>query len=73
MDRTTQDSDPHGRHFIITLLRDTTAGDIMHSLAPRGGGCVVHVCWGEGRRCLLDERDVMWEVAKGCWLEVVDA
>ncbi|KAL2109941.1 hypothetical protein VUR80DRAFT_1807 [Thermomyces stellatus] len=71
-DYTTQDTDPHGRSFTITLMPDTSAGDIMHSLAPPRSGCEVHVCWGEGRRCLLDPRDDMWEVAKMCWLEVVD-
>lgn len=72
-DCTTHDSDPHGRTFTITITPETAAGDIMYSLAPPRSRCVVLICWGDGRRCLLDPRDDMLEVARRCWLEVVDA
>ncbi|SPO03509.1 uncharacterized protein DNG_06192 [Cephalotrichum gorgonifer] len=72
VDRTTQDSSPHGRSFTVTLTPSTTPSDVLHSLAPPRSGCRVVVCCEDGGRYALDVRDDLVAAARYCWLEVVD-
>jgi hypothetical protein len=67
-------SDPYGRVFSVAISSSTHPMDIIATLAPRGSGCEIHVCWPDGRRISVDRvMDLLSLHGPRCWLEIVES